>query len=165
MGNTQKITLGGQEFDIPELPLGVQRHIVPITNRMSKRAVAAKENSQDELIDTMMGEENMNDAQMTVAIALAYISPDFKPSNFDSLIQSEFERLSWVTPPIPFGELISASLVIAMQAAGKKLGEKMPEALKNLLADQPPANPLISTPSSQTSALASDGNGITLSGQ
>jgi hypothetical protein len=159
------ITLGADKFEIPELPLGVQQRLYPITTRMMKRSLSAQSAGSEALLEIMMDEENLKDTQMTVAIGMAYISKDFTPAAFESLIAREFEGLSWKNPPITLTELMAASMTITLQAGGKKVGEAMPATLKNLLAKAVPAANSISTESSPTSASQPDGNGITSNGQ
>lgn len=142
------VTLGDQQFVIPELPLGVTRLIDPITRRMSKRSLSAR-GSNEEIQEAMISEENLDDAQMIVAIALAYASEDFDRSRFGEQIAKQYEELKWKN--IGVSDILAASIVIAIQAGGKKLGEKMEEAKK---AMTPPPTPesAISTESSPTSA-------------
>ncbi len=153
MSDLGKITLGGKEFDIPELPLGVQRRLEPITRRMSERAIEArKEGTPEAMQRAMSSPENIDDAELSIAIALAFIDLDFTPKKFDHLIEKAQDELFMMKTDI--GEIIAASVTVAIRAGGKRLGEKVEAALK--AAQQPPApeaeNPPTTTQSSPTSA-------------
>ncbi len=147
MSEAAKITLGGQEFDIPLLPLGVQRKLEPVLRRMAQRATEAKvEGTPEAMQNAMASPENTDDAELTVVIALAFIDKDFSPPKFDELIAKAQDRLFMMQTDL--GEILAASIVVAIQAGGKRLGEKM-AAMKAAMAP-PPANPQTEAPPTTT---------------
>lgn len=146
MTDSQKITLGGVEFDIPQLPLGVMKKVWPITFRMSERAKAeAVANKGFEPTA-----EAIEDAIELNYLAISFIRPGFTRADLEAM-----------TPDLE--ELVAGSIVIAIQAGGKRMGERMAmvKKLQEAATEQPP----IGTASSPTSVSVPDGTGIMSSGQ
>lgn len=148
MSNTAKISLGGQEFDIPELPIGVMKKLWPLAARMGRRAMSAK--NEDLPFD--LSEENLEDTMQLVYMAIAYGKPGFTREEFDNLV-------------IDLPDLIAASITVTVQAGGKKLGEHLPAAVMKAAGIPAAESSPISTQSLPTSASPQDGPGTTSSGQ
>ena len=129
MSNVQKITLGESSFDIPELPLGVKRKTWAITSRMANRAREARLIGEGALHDAIACEENISDALELIFLGIEYGKPNFTRADLDNIVD------------VGLDEVLAAATTIAMQAGGKKVGEKKAAEPAALETPSPIANP------------------------
>lgn len=169
MSNAINITLGSNEYAIPELPIGVKRLIWPINNRMAIRAIDGKETGK--VVGSTIDPDNMSDAIEAIALALAYIDPAFLPDELENLKRKHIAEIE-ASVEIEPEELLHAATVVSVQAGGKKMGKLRASFLeqqreKAAPAPTTPAQPSspIGTTSSQPSASNSAPIGTESNGQ